>query len=277
MQKEPYTEVEVEKDVWLVGGYHGGGIGVNAVILTSGKHAVLIDTLTRPSEVRRLERKVRRGGVEPVALVNTHWHTDHTAGNCLFDCPIWAQKLGNRFLRLYWPKWMGSPKDKRSQGLRMKLPDHRFDQRASIDLDGQELQLIRLPGHTSDSIGVYLPERRILVAGDAVMDLPFVWFGDASAEIRSLQQVRRLRPRVILQGHGQPCSYQRVDVDIRYLQKISRAAAQAQADGIPRRDFVKRPKEDFLPPSRARELGDSWNSLHTGNLWRLWIDQRKSN
>ena len=277
MQKEPYTEVEVEKDVWLVGGYHGGGIGVNAVILTSGKHAVLIDTLTRPTEVRRLERKVRRGGVEPVALVNTHWHTDHTAGNCLYDCPIWAQRLGNRFLRRYWLKWMGSPKGKRSQGLRMKLPDHRFHQRASIDLDGQELQLIRLPGHTSDSIGAYLPERRILVAGDAVMDLPFVWFGDASAEIHSLQQVRRLRPRVILQGHGQPCSYQRVDVDIRYLQKISRAAAQAQADGIPRRDFVKRPKEDFLPPSRARELGESWNSLHTGNLWRLWIDQRKSN
>ena len=276
MTKEPYTEVEVEKDVWLIGGFHGGGIGVNAVLLTSGKHAVLIDTLTRPVETRRLSRRVRRGGAEPLAVVNTHWHTDHTAGNCLYDCPIWGQRLGSRYLRHYWPKWMGSPKDKRSQGLRMKLPDHRFDHRARIDFDGQVLQLIRLPGHTSDSIGVYLPERRILVAGDAVMELPFAWFGSVTEEIRSLQLIRRLRPRVILQGHGPPCSYRRVDVDIRYLQKISAAAKECQANGVPRREFVRRPKEDFLPPSRSRELGDSWNSLHAGNLWRVWIDQHKS-
>lgn len=274
--KEPYTEVEVEKDVWLIGGFHGGGIGVNAAILTSGKRAVVIDTLVRPQEARRLWRRVHRGGVEPVALVNTHWHTDHTAGNCLYDCPIWAQRSGDRYLRQYWPKWMGGPRDKRSQGLRMKLPDRRFDRRASIDFDGQELHLIRLPGHTRDSIGVYLPERRILVAGDAVMELPFVWFGNAEDELRSLRQIRRLRPRIILQGHGRPCSYHRVEVDIRYLQKILSAASKAQANGIPRREFVKLPKEDFLPPSRARELGDSWNSLHTGNLWRVWIDQRSA-
>jgi cyclase len=276
MVKEPYFEREVEEGVWLVGGFHGGGIGVNAAILTSGKQGVIVDTLTRPVETRRLVKRVHQWGVEPVALVNTHWHTDHTAGNCLYDCPIWSRKGGTRFLKHYWPKWVGGPREKRAGGLRIKPPDHQFSRRASLDLDGNELQLIPLPGHTLDSIGVYLPDRRILIAGDAVMDLPFLWFGgDSRKAIQSLREVQRLRPRLILQGHGPPCSYARVATDIRYLERIRKAVKEAKNEGVPRRVFVKMPMEKFLTPSRSRELGDSWASLHEANLWKVWMEAGK--
>jgi len=272
MGQETYSEREVAPGVWLVGGYHGGGMGVNAAVLTSGHHAVVVDTLMRPREARRLAKRVRSWGAEPIALVNTHWHTDHTVGNSLYDCPIWGQKLGTRYLKHYWPKWVGGPRDKRAEGLRLKSPDRRFDWRASIDFDGREVQLLRLPGHTPDSIGLYLPDRRILVAGDAVMDLPFVWFGDSRDAIRSLRQIQRLRPRMILQGHGPPSSYERVEADIRYLEKIRRAAREARDGGVARRIFVAAPMEEFLPPSRVRALGDPYRGFHTGNLWRVWIE-----
>jgi cyclase len=275
MEKEPYRERELEKGVWLVGGFHGGGIGVNAAILTSGKQAFIVDTLALPREARRLVKRVRSWGKEPVALVNTHWHTDHTIGNSLYDCPIWGQRLGTRYLKHWWPKWVGSPRDKRAGGLRLKAPDRKFARRASIEFDGREIQLIHLPGHTPDSIGVYLPDRRILVAGDAVMDLPFVWFGSSLDAIASLREIRRLRPRVILQGHGPPCSYERVDVDIGYLEKARIAAHESQARGVARKNFVKTPKEQFLSPSRARDLGDSWNPLHELNLWKVWSELRR--
>lgn len=276
MRKEPYFEREIERGVWLVGGFHGGGIGVNAAILTSGKKGVVVDTLARPHETRRLVRRIRRLGIQPVGLVNTHWHTDHTAGNCLYDCPIWSQTGGTKFLKRYWPIWVGGPGEKRAGGLRIKPPDHQFARRASLDLDGDELQLIPLPGHTLDSIGVYLPDRRILVAGDAVMDLPFVWFGDSRKAIRSLREVRRLRPRLILQGHGRPCSYERLDSDIRYLERIRKAVGVAMDNGVRRADFVKTPMEKFLSRSRGHELGESWHSLHEWNLQKVWIEARRA-
>ena len=127
-------------------------------MLVTGTHAVVVDNLDLPGDARLMFRKIQRWGIEPEALVNTHWHTDHNIGNCLFGCPIWAHVTGPRLLKRYWPKWVGDPQDKRAGGLRLKLPDHLFDRRVSLDLDGSEIQLIHVPGHTPDSIGVFLPE-----------------------------------------------------------------------------------------------------------------------
>ncbi len=101
MAKVPYSELEVAHGVWQVAGFHGWRYGVNAVNLTSEENAIFVDTLCSPKEARRLFQRIRRWGVEPVALVNAHWHTDHTMRNSLFDCPIWSQRLGPRYLKRY--------------------------------------------------------------------------------------------------------------------------------------------------------------------------------
>jgi len=275
MPKEPYSEQEVAKGVWQVAGFHEWGSGVNAVVLTSEKHAIIVDTLYVPRDARRLFKTVQSWGIEPVALVNTHWHTDHTVGNSLFDCPIWSQRLGPRYLKRYWPTWVGSPQDQRAGGLRLKLPNRLFVRRVSLDLDGEKVQLIPVPGHTPDSIGVFLPDRRIFIAGDAVMELPFVWFGNSLDSIRSLRRIERLRPRVILQGHGPPCSSERLETDIHYLENVRKAAKAARLSGVARKKFLAMPLEEFLPPSRARALGEPWNEAHRGNLGRVWNEAAK--
>jgi len=272
MNKEPYSEEEVAEGVWQVAGFHGWGSGVNAAILAGDKHAIVVDTLQAPREARRLSKTVRRMGLEPLSLVNTHWHTDHTVGNSLYDCPIWGQTLGTRYLKRYWPKWVGGPLDKRAEGLLLKVPDRLIVHRASLDLDGEEIQLIHLPGHTPDSIGVFLPRRRILVAGDAVMELPFVWFGDSRDSIRSFRLIERLRPRMILQGHGPTCSSDRLATDIRYLEKVRSSAREARHSGMTRKQFIEAPLEKFLPTSRARELGEGWLGAHQLNLQRVWTE-----
>ncbi len=276
MTKRPYSEQEIAHGVWQIRGFHEWGYGVNAAVVISDKHAVVVDTLYAPHEARRLFKRLRSWGVNPVALVNTHWHTDHTVGNSLFDCPIWSHRLGPRYLKHYWPTWVGKPRDKRAGGLRLKLPDRLFLRRASLDLDGEEVRLIHIPGHTPDSVGVFLPDRRIFVAGDAVMQLPFVWFGNSLDSIRSFRQIKDLRPRLIVQGHGPPCSSERLDADILYLEKIRRAVKAARLSGVARRRAVKMPLEDFLPPSRARALGEPWRGVHETNLYRVWAETAKT-
>ncbi|HKN07347.1 MAG TPA: MBL fold metallo-hydrolase [Thermoplasmata archaeon] len=275
MSKEPYSEQEIAKGVWQITGSHEWGYGVNAAIVISDKHAIVVDTLYAPKEARRLFQRLQRWGVEPLALVNTHWHTDHTVGNSLFDCPIWSHTLGPRYLKRYWPKWVGGPRDKRAGGLRLKVPDRLFRRRALLDLDGEEVRLIHVPGHTPDSVGVFLPDRRIFVAGDAVMELPFVWFGNSLDSIRSLRRIKNLRPRLIVQGHGPPCSSERLESDIRYLERIRKTVREARLSGLSRRKAVEMPLEDFLPPSRVRALGEPWRGAHQANLYRVWAEAAK--
>jgi hypothetical protein len=114
MVREPYQEEEVAEGIWQFSGSHGWGSGVNAVAFVSGKRAVVVDNLYRPGDARRMVKRIESWGVEPIALVNTHWHTDHTIGNCLYRCPIWAHVTGPKLLKEHWPKWVGSPRDKRA-------------------------------------------------------------------------------------------------------------------------------------------------------------------
>lgn len=207
-----------------------------------------------------------------MALVNTHWHTDHTVGNSLYDCPIWCQTLGPRYLKRYWPSWVGSPRDKRAGGLRLKLPDRRFVRRASLDLDGEEVQLIHIPGHTPDSIGVFAPDRGVFIAGDAVMELPFISFGNSLDSIRSLRRIQHLRPRMIVQGHGPPCFSARLTKDIQYLEKIRKAAREARLSGVSQKSFLELPLEEFIPLSRARTFGKGYRGAHRSNLRTVWSE-----
>jgi cyclase len=275
MSKEPYSEQEVADGVWQIAGFHGWNYGVNAAVLTGEKHAIIVDTLYQPRDARRLFKRFQGWGRELLALVNTHWHTDHTVGNSLFDGPIWASKLSPRYLKRYWPTWVGGPQDKRAAGLRLKLPDRLFARRASLNLDGEEVRLIHIPGHTPDSIGVFLPERSVFIAGDAVMMLPFVWFGDSLDSIRSLRLIKGLRPRTIVQGHGPPCSSSRLETDIRYLEKIRKAVREARLSGVSRKKTLEMPLDDFLPASRLRVLGNPWRGAHRANLERVWNETSK--
>ena len=272
MIPQPFTEEEVADGVWQLSGTHNWGSGVNAVALVSGKRVLVVDNLYQPRDARRMFRTLERRGLRPEVLVNTHWHTDHTVANCLYGCPIWAHVTGPKLLREYWPQWVGDTEDPRAGGLWLKEPDHLFHRRATLDFAGEEVQLLHLPGHTPDSIGVFLPDRRIFIAGDTVMDIPFIIFGNSFEEIRSLHRVQRLRPRLILQGHGGPCSVARVGSDIRYLLRVRDEARKARRAGISKEEFLKTPLERVLAPGRCRTLPEGCINAHRGNLEKIWTE-----
>ncbi len=265
-----YAREEVAPGIWQFRGAHDWDLGVNAVAVVSGTRAVVVDNLYRPADARRMFRHLEREGIEPTALVNTHWHTDHTIGNGLFGCPVWAHVTGPKLLRKYWPQWVGEPHDPRAGGLRLRVPDRLFRRSASLDLDGLRIELLHVPGHTPDSVGAFLPEPRIFIAGDTVMMLPFVRFGDSGQEIRSLERIQRLRPRTILQGHGPPCTAARLSGDIRYLRRVQEEASEAHRVGTSRESFSQLPLERFLPPARCRTTPKDYEAAHRSNLAKVW-------
>jgi glyoxylase-like metal-dependent hydrolase (beta-lactamase superfamily II) len=86
--------------------------------------------------------------------------------------------------------------------VQIHLPSIVIESDAYIHLGDRSLYLTPLPGHTRDSIGVMIEGDRILFAGDAVLPVPYIVWGDAANSINSLRTVRTLRPESVVQGHG---------------------------------------------------------------------------
>lgn len=75
---------------------------------------------------------------------------------------------------------------------------------------GLPLQIVHLPGHTADSIGLFLTETGALFCGDAAMNAVIsvarhtIWIDDAAAFGASWDKMLALRPACIYPSHGTP-------------------------------------------------------------------------
>ena len=121
--------------------------------------------------------------------------------------------------------------------VQLRLPSITFDQEVILHLGDRNMRLIPLPGHTLDSIGVYVEEDKILFAGDAVMPVPYIVGGDRAAMIDSLHVIGQLSPENIVQGHGDVILRGEVEevleTSIFYLETIYEKVKEAVEAGAP--------------------------------------------
>jgi glyoxylase-like metal-dependent hydrolase (beta-lactamase superfamily II) len=75
---------------------------------------------------------------------------------------------------------------------------------------GLPIKILLLPGHTDDSIGLYLPEEGIILCGDAAMNAVIsmarhtVWIDNAAEFGRSWDKMISCNPEMIYPSHGTP-------------------------------------------------------------------------
>ncbi len=90
-------------------------------------------------------------------------------------------------------------------GIELAPPDRTFDQQLTLDVGGKPVELIEVgPAHTRGDAMVYLPEERVLFAGDVLFigGHPILWEGPAANWIRALERILEMDPEVIVPGHG---------------------------------------------------------------------------
>ncbi len=214
--------------------------GANVGLIETGEGLVVVDTTSWPQEIRALLYAAERAPADAHLVVNTHFHSDHTWGNQVFNCPILAHRLCREQMAANmveaWsasaiaayleelerndPEQAGEVREKLSQ-LRITLPTEVFEKRRTLELGGVTLEIVHLDAHTSDSSVVWLPESRVLFTGDLIFEgrYPYLHDADVPALIDVLKkQIPTFGAAAIVPGHGQICGMAELTALIDYLE-----------------------------------------------------------
>jgi glyoxylase-like metal-dependent hydrolase (beta-lactamase superfamily II) len=113
-----------------------------------------------------------------------------------------------------------------------------------LDLGGLTCRLVHLPGHSAGHMGVWLPESRTLIGGDAVMGrgipkcdgelLYAPQFLDPRSYLATIQRIENLAPDLLILAHEEPLSGEAVGAFLEAsrtaVQVIERLALEALGD-----------------------------------------------
>lgn len=209
---------------------------VNAGAIVGPDWAVLIDTLAHPEEILEVksfvEDKLGRG---VRYIINTHHHSDHTLGNGFFPrATILSHALCREYLEAKGRQALEVAKaaNPELKDVRLKLPTVTFSEgRATIRVGRRALQILPLPGHSSDGVGVLVVEDRVLFSGDIMMPVPYLADGDYDQMVASLKSIPRMKLENLVQGHGESVLRGEVNAAVRsnlsYLTAIRRHVRKA--------------------------------------------------
>ena len=221
-----------------LGGYHlvpgqfsaDRGPDGNSVFLEAPEGLILVDTGRHPEHRDRLLAYARARGRPIAAIVNTHWHLDHSSGNgeiraAFPAAPLYASAAVDGALATFL-------RDSRAQMERMIAarevpaarqaevrrffavmdrpdmlrPTRPVIRSATIAIAGRRLRvnLARFAA-TEGDVWLYDPAARLLIAGDLVVsEVPFMDTACIEGWRRALDAIAATPFTTLLPGHGEP-------------------------------------------------------------------------
>ncbi len=180
---------------------------VTAGAITGPNWAVVIDTLALPDESLEMRKFIEEQlGVPVKYVINTHYHADHSWGNCFFPgATVIAHSLSHAMLLQKGQASLESAKKQNPIFKPVKLIDPQMtfsDGTFSLRVGKKTLILSLTPGHSADSISVLVEEDRVLFAGDAFMPIPYMVDGNEEELLATIKRIGKMGLENIIQGHG---------------------------------------------------------------------------
>ncbi len=239
---------EVADRVW-VARYEWADANVTAI--GSERGLVVVDTHGSTAAGRTVIDDLRRLGAGSVtAVVNTHWHWDHSFGNAAFReqdpaVPIHAHEDAARMLAEQGERMKGrfaeseDPHREEVADTELVLPDHTFSSTRSLDLGDRLVELV-FPGrgHTDGDLVVVVPDAGVVLGGDLVEESAKPWIGLDSWPLEwhsSLDVVLSLvaPENSVVPGHGVPVDRAFVETQRDDLAVIGETVRRLAAAGVP--------------------------------------------
>lgn len=256
---------------------------VTACVILTSEGVVLFDTLAFPVETLKMKQFVEQRLKMPVRyIINSHFHADHTTGNCLFEdvtiishraCRDLLNSRGRESLK------RAQENDPELDDIRIILPHEVFDDHINLKIGNKVFELRASPGHSEDSIVCHLVDEQILFAADTVLPVPYFVDGSYNELLCSVQRLQNMNFDVIVQGHGEIILRgeieSRLQSDLDYLNTLSLLVNRALASENPDQ-LLKTIDIESCGKSRV-VLNGLAEQLHQRNVTTLSDIRRRDN
>ena len=202
----------------------------NSIFLDAPDGLILVDTGRHPEHAEKLLAYARERGRPIAAIVNTHWHLDHTTGNLdIRQAYPLANVYATRAVDGAIPTFLANGRKGAEERLKdsktpaARLPEirrylYRMDHPDSIrptiavtdsarmNLAGRRLEMRVAPfAATEADLWIYAPDERLAIVGDLVVDIvPFMDTACADGWKKALREVAATPFVILIPGHGAP-------------------------------------------------------------------------
>ncbi|AZB41801.1 MBL fold metallo-hydrolase [Bacillus sp. FJAT-42376] len=283
MENHYFTCEEVRPGVYAAIVKEGMGALGNAGFVNLGEATLVFDTFALPQAAAELRATAESLTGNPVKYaVNSHFHGDHTNGNQLFrdsviiSTPKTREKMAETFaemsraerksaLILSLQKTEEQLAKTESDQLRRSLEIQRSDQRRlweAIDLLEQTLPTLLIEdklvlecsrrrvelhhfgcGHTCSDLLMYVPEEKILFAGDLVLADHHAWMGHGRPEewLTILDRLAPFEIDTVIPGHGPAGKREQIDKMKTYLNDMMSVVSDNKRKGLTADEILCRP------------------------------------
>jgi cyclase len=254
--------------------------GANVGLISTPKGMVVIDTASSPGEILALLQAAQANMDVVQMVINTHYHSDHTWGNQVFNCPILAHRLCLECMQAAmnsdWSKEelqayisdlektdraRADEMRKLVKNLKIKLPDRVFEEHFIGVMGGEKYEVIHFGGHTPDLSIVWLPEKKVLFASDLIFQgrYPYIFDGVIPTWIDRLNRLLEFKAEAIIPGHGVRCS----EGEIIYLRDYLLSTWERTSEHIRLGHTVD---EAVTDPGYPIFASDRYGRLHQANI-----------
>lgn len=250
---------------------------VTAGAVTGPQWAVVIDTLALPEETLAMRAYIEEVLNVPVRyVINTHYHADHTWGNCYFPgATVMAHALCRQAILEHGQANLDLARKQNPVFKQTKLvaPNFTFDcGNISMRVGKKNLILMATPGHSKDGISILVEEDRVLFAGDAFMPLPHIVDGDLEQLSLTIKGIGKMGLENIIQGHGDIILRGEIEGSVKdnlgYLSALRKAVKTAARRKNPE-DALESIDIESCGKSRV-SLGGLGQDLHRRNVRALY-------
>lgn len=188
------------------------GYQVNSTLIIGDKGAILVDTGATDAVGSMLAKTVAGITPKPVThVINTHHHGDHYLGNTAFkDAEFISAKKAQELIATTGAEWIAMVESMIGQ----KLPNTKAipakttfaeNTRTERVINGIKF-LFWVPqgSHTPGDLLVYLPDDKILIGGDVLVNHVVPQMRDAHVKtwVTTLDQSKQFDYKTVVPGHG---------------------------------------------------------------------------
>jgi len=229
----------------------------NSGFIVNDSEVVVIDLHISPEMARMLQEEIRKVTSKPIRyLALTHKHRDHVGGTTAFGLGV--EIISHENTRAVMAA---------DTAPAFRVPTVTFDKKLVFHRSNRTIELLYFGrGHTDGDIAVWLPEEKILFAGDLYFNGKAGVMRDGFLRdwVATLEELRSLSAQTVVPGHGPVSGNDGLLSFQNYLTDFIRAV-KVQVDAGKTLEQVLK---DFSLPKYKDLAG--WDDWLPGNLTRCY-------